>query len=157
MSFVAGKKYFQKGGQPIAFRNEHKVVIGKNLDKETDLCFPIKQTGITYVAGYDLPVGTELMAFKTGISYWNYDYFFKTKEFTKKEFWRFSRAYNRYFKKWTFGDSEEASFKIFLDMQRGRYNRAPYTYKLKDHSKHIQQAIKELTPEQFGHSGWGLL
>jgi len=175
MSMVYGNKYYQKGGQSIAFRNKPYIAIGKNLNKRTDLCFAIRQTGVekleqlfTYSEWdergenliedkiiYDLPVGTGLDTFKTGIQYWNYDYFFKTKEFTKKEFWRFSRAYNRYFKVWTFGNSEEASFKVFLNMMEGRYNRAPYTYKLGDHPKYIREAVKNLQPKQFGFNGWG--
>lgn len=169
MSMVYDGKYYQKGGQPIAFRNNSEIVIGKNLDKETDLCFPIRQIGVEeviykwdlspeYDKGgdliYSLPVGHDLSIYKTGIQYWNYDYFFKTKEFTRKEFWRFSRAYHRYFGTWKFGDSEEESFKIFINMQEARYKQSPYTYKLEDHSKYIREAVKNLTPEMFGYSGW---
>jgi hypothetical protein len=42
MSLVYGKKYYQKGGQPIAFRNQPEIVIGRSLDRATDLCFPIR-------------------------------------------------------------------------------------------------------------------
>lgn len=164
MSLTYGKKYYQKGGQPIAFRNSPEISIGKNLDKETDLCFPIRQTGTETIFdwegkidSYELPVGRDLVTGKTGIKYWNCDYFFKTKEFTKKEFWRFSRAYERYFKTWKFGSSEDSSFHIFIDMLKARYKDAPYTYKLEDLPKYIRKSAEELTPEQFGYNGWGLI
>lgn len=178
MSLTYNKKYYQKGGQPIAFRNKDYIKIGKNLDKETDLCFAIRQTGTERVyqterycewnnqgeslkekiiLDYNLPVGKDLVTFKTGIQFWNYDYFFKTRRFTKREFWRFSRAYHRYFNSWEFGSSSEKSFVKFLEMMKGRYNRSPYTYKLEDHPKYIREAVKNLTKEQFGFNAWGLV
>lgn len=157
MSMTYGKKYYQKGGQPIAFRNLGFVSIGLNKDKKTDLCFPIKQDGFIEVGDYLLPVGRQLKEFKTGISYWNYDYFFKTRDFTEKEFFRFSRAYYRYFKRWTFGKTAVSSFHVFLNMMKGRHDRSPYTYKLSDHPKYIREAVKNLKPEQFGYNAWGLL
>jgi len=165
MSMTYGKKYYQKGGQPIAFRRRDYIKFGQNIEKETDLCFPIdirvfrdEIYGEAMIDNYLLPVGeTPLKSFKTGISYWNYDYFFKTKEFTKKEFFRFSRAYHRYFKKWTFGRTERKAFDVFLKMMKGRHDRAPYTYELKDHPKHIREAVRNLAKDQFGLSAWGLL
>ena len=168
MSFAYGKKYYQKGGQPIAFRNRQGIEIGKCIERATDLCFAVRRTGeiINYkkVDGketdeilYELPIGHDLKTYKTGIEYWNYDYFFKTKEFTRKEFWRMSRAYHAFFNSWEFGYDEEASFQVFLDMLKGRYNRSPYEYTLETHSKYIQKAILELKPEQFGFNGWGIL
>lgn len=157
MSMTYGKKYYEKGGQPIAFRNLPEIVIGKATDKETDLCFAIRQSGIEKTLSYDLPIGRSLIEERTGVSYWNYDYFFKTKEFTKKEFWRFSRAYHRYFKSWEFGKDEDASFELFLNMQKSRHDKALYTYKLEDHPKYIREAVKNLTPEQFGYNGFGFI
>jgi len=159
MSLTYGGRYFQKGGQPIAFKNEEGIVIGKDLDKETDLCFAIKQESVIQRRGsdYALPVGLGLSEYKTGISYWNYDYFFKTKEFTKKEFWRFSKAYHAYFDNWRFGEGEEASFKVFMDLQKSRFENAPYLYGLNDHSKYIREEVKRLSKEQFGLYGWGLI
>lgn len=157
MSLTYGKKYYQKGGQTIGFRNLPELFIGKSTSRATDLCFAVVKTGSIKVDDYDLPVGYDPLVFKTGISYWNYDYFFKTKEFTKKEFYRFSRAYERYFHSWEFGTSEEDCLRVFLEMQKGRYDRAPYSYKLEDHPKYIRRDVGDLTKEQFGFNGWGLL
>ena len=159
MCFVCGKKYYQKGPQAIAFRNEPDIVFGKDVDNETDLCYTIKQVGTedVYQHDYKLPIGKVLKPFKTGIRFWNYDYFFKTQEFTKKEFWRFSRAYNRYFTSTRFGDNEERSFEVFLNMQKARYKEAPYIYNLEDHPVFIREEVKNLTPKQFGFNGWELI
>lgn len=158
MSTTYGGKHFQKGGQPIAFRNKEDIRIGKDAKNKTDLCFAVRvgKYPPEIINGYTLPVGEELKSFKTGISYWNYDYFFKTKEFTKKEFWRFSRAYHRFYGDWAFGDTEEDSFNIFLGMQKGRHDRAPYNTKLEEHPKYIRECVKKLKPEMFGLDGWKL-
>jgi len=157
MSMTYGKKYYQKGGQPIAFKRKNYIKFGLNLDKKTDLCFPVRVTEHREIDGYKLPIGHQLKEFKGGVKYLNYDYFFKTKDFTKKEFFRFSRAYHRYFKKWTFGRTERKAFDVFLKMMKGRHDRSPYTYELKDHPKHIREAVRNLTKDQFGLNAWGLL
>ena len=157
MNMTYGGKYFQKGGQPIAFRNKPNIKIGKNTNRRTDLCFAVNVVGSEVIDGYKMPVGNQLKEFKGGVKYWNYDYFFKTKDFTKKEFWRFSRAWHRYYNNWQFGSNEKQSFKIFLDGMKGKHHKSPYTYELKDHPKYIREAVKNLTKEQFGHSAWGLL
>ena len=106
-----------------------------------------------------LPKGKSLKTSKTGISYWNYDRFFKTKEVVKKELWRFSKAYHRYFKSWIFGETEEEAFQGFLNMMRGRHDRSPYDYtsNMHDHPKYIVEAVRGLKKEMFGHSAWGML
>ena len=160
MSFTYAKKYYQKGEQPVCFRNKEFIKIGKDINKRTDLCFPVDTRnikGFETVAGKILYLGTTLPTYKTGVKYFNYDYFFKTQEFTKEEFWRFSQAYYDYFKEWTFGDSKERAFEVFINMLRGRHERAPYTEDDNTHSKWIKQAVAQLTPEQFGYNGWGLI
>lgn len=172
MSFVYNKKYFQKGAQGIAFRNAPNVVLGKDLDNRTDLCFPIRQTGVEVVYHsmmvdgnrvegstvlYELPIGKALQTFKTGVQYLNYDYFFKTQEVMREQFWRSSQAYYRYYHEWPFGGTEEEAFKVFLSMEKGRYERSPYTYTLDDHPKYVRKLVEELKPEQFGFNGWGLV
>jgi len=159
MSMTYGKKFYQKGPAPIAFKNKEYIKIGRNVNRRTDLCFAvdIRGHGVELVDDYEMPLGGDLKTEKTSVSYWNYDYFFKTEEFTKEEFWRFSRAYQRYYGEWAFGDSEEKSFKKFLNMQKGRHDRAPYTYELETHSKYIRKAVEKLAPEQFGFEAWKLL
>jgi hypothetical protein len=165
-SFTYQGKYFEKGGQEILFRNDKNIRFGKNIDKRTDLCFPIVVMGSEQVYyygsndheapqdSYDLLYGKSLKSMKTRFSYWNYDYFFKTEDFTRREFWRMSQAYEKYFGSFDFGDSEEASFQKFLNMIKGRHDRSPYTADLSIHSKYIRKEVEELTPEQLGFNCW---
>lgn len=150
-------KYYEKGGGLVAFRNRDYIRIGKNTRYPTDLCFPIVQRGTELVDDYELPTGVMLRKAKIGISYWNYDYFFKTQEFTRKEFWRFSKAYQRYYGTWRFGGSEEDSFEKFINGMKGRFDNAPYKWKLKDHPIFIREAVENLTLEQFGYNAWSLI
>jgi len=162
ISPLYGGKYYQKGGIPIAFRNLPHIKIGKNLQEKTDLCFAVDTTGfkdqtekvdLGYCI-YEMPVGNSLNTYRTRVSYWNYDYYFKTKEFTKKEFWRFSKAYQRYYGIWKFGSTEKKSFMLFMGMQKGRNNRGIPEYSLDKHPSYIREAVKNLIPEQLGFNGW---
>ncbi len=160
MSMSYGKKYYEKGEQPIAFRRLPCLSFGETIDKKTDLCNVVDTTGVKgfkTVGKTIIYLGREPKSLRTRISFWNYDYFFKTQGFTRKEFWRFSRAYNRYFNSWAFGEDEEASFKVFLNMMKGRHDRSPYEYKLEIHPRYIRKAVEELKPEQFGYNGFGLI
>jgi hypothetical protein len=154
--FTFGNKYFEKGPTPIAFKRLPNIMFGKNDFRHTDLCIPIRKDHYETVYDkdknilYEMPVGGPLDYSKGHCHYWNYDYTFKTKEVTKKEFWRFSKAYNRYYGSWEFGSTEEDSFDVFMRMNIGRHDRSPYIAKIEDHPIHIQNAIRNLTPEQFG-------
>lgn len=159
VSMTYGGKYYQKGPIPVVFRNKDYIRIGKKIGEYTDLCFPIRVIKHEKVEGYDLPCGTSLTQGRMRNRLWNYDYFFKTKRFTKRELWRFSRAYHRFFGEWTFGSNSEEAFKRFLAMMEGRHDRSPYDYtnNMYDHPKYIRNAVKNLKPSQFGYDGFGML
>jgi hypothetical protein len=152
-----GNKHFEKGACPIAFRRKYNIKFGENVYDKTDLCFPVNVREYKKVDGYELPIGTGLNPYKTPLHFYNYDYFFKTKDFAKKEFWSFAKAYNRYFDSWKFGDTEDKSFEVFIEMHKGRHNSSPYTTKLEDHPIFIRSEVKSLTPEKFGFNGWGVV
>jgi len=154
MTMFFGNKYFQKGEQAILFRNKEDIRFGEQLMHKTDLCFPVKVTDKRIVDDYELPRGIPINTYRSGISYFNYDYYFKTMEFTKKEFWRFSQAYYRFFREWTFGGTPEDAFQVFLNMTRGRQKRAPYTATLDTHPKWIRSEVAALKKEQYGYDGW---
>jgi glycosyltransferase involved in cell wall biosynthesis len=92
-----------------------------------------------------------------GITFWNYDFTFKTEDIIRKDFSRFSRAWNRTFGNWCLGGpSEDESFQFFLNMMVGRFNSNPCDYtSLEQHPKYIQQRIKNIKPEQFGYDMFG--
>jgi len=110
---------------------------------------------IEEVEDYKLHMGYELATDKSSISFWNYDYFFKTKAFTKKEYFRFSKAYQRYFGEWKFGSTEEEAFEKFMKSIKSKWDRAPYNALPESHPKYIRKAVNDLTPEQLGLNAWG--
>lgn len=161
-SFVLVNKFYQKAEIPIAINKNRfpDIKFGLATDEETDLCYPIRQTEVKIVGDYELPVGKAIPTEewgRTGVAYYNYDYTFKTKDLAKNEFWRFAKAYQRFFGTWPWGSTKEESFKVFIKMMRGRLERCIYEIKPDAHPKYIQEAVKNITPEQFGYNGWGLL
>lgn len=160
MSILPNRKFIQKGEMIVAInkKNYPNICFGEAEDTETDLCKPIYKQGIN---DKDIPYGS-LVAYeeagRTGVSLWNFDYTFKTQEFTRKEFFRFSRAYNRYFDTWPWGSTEEEAFDIFIKMMKGRLEDAKYQItNLSVLPKYIRERYANLTSEQFGFNGWGLL
>lgn len=157
-SCVAGNRFYQKGGVPLGlnlgFKSE--MAFGEATNKETDLCYPIIVEGTN---SKGIPCGKfpeELMG-RTGLSFFNYDYTFKTMEFTAKEFFRFSKAYERFFGTTFWGHSEDESLAKFINMQKTRYPKCRYKFPASSQPRWIMKKVKELTPEQFGYDGWGLL
>ena len=78
-------------------------------------------------------------------------------ELTKREFWRASRAWNRYYKNWNFGSDEQRSFDIFCKMIKSRHDNSSLFAKPEDHPQYIRQAIKEISSDRLGYNGWGIL
>ena len=157
MSCVLSTMFYQKGGNPLVLNLSFKDMgYGKANNENTDLCYPIIVEGI----GDDgIPYGItpKRETGRLGISFFNYDYTFKTEDFVKKEFARFSRARHRYFGTWDWGSTEEASFNVFLNMMRGRLRQCVYKIPWQNQPKYIRDKIRDIRPEQFGHSGWGKL
>lgn len=162
-STTYGNKYYSKGAMQIAFRNKEYIKFGQNTERFNDITRPIRVMFERKVIDakskieYKLPVGITLKQKRTDLRFWNYDYFVKTEEKTKEEFWRFAKAFQRYFGEWRFGETKEEAFKLFLDMMKSRHDKSPYNLKLEDHPKYMKEVVKNLTKDQFGHSGWGVL
>lgn len=163
ISYTYGGGYYQKGGTEIIVRNIPQIMFGKAIGQDTDLCFPIYVQEYEEVLDeneelvYSLPVGRKVPAERTGVSYHNYDYYFRDMEVTKREFWRASRAWNRYYKNWNFGDSEQRSFDIFCKMIKARHDNSSLFAKPEDHPQYIRQAVKEISSDRLGYNGWGIL
>lgn len=154
---IYGGRYLMKGSIPIVFRNGVGIGFGEILGEDTDLCYPVRVKSHRVVGeDYMLPVGDRPGTMRSGVQFWNYGYFFKTKDFTRKEFFRMSRAWNRFFGNWEFGNTERGAFKYFMNMERERYDMAK-PCSLEMHPECIREVVSKLTPEQFGYDGWGLL
>lgn len=167
------RKFIQKGEMVLAInKGEHgdKIQFGEAVDEKTDLCRPIWVTGNREISSiysfghdykYKIPVGETVRfeeAGRTGVSYWNFDYTFRTEDFAKKEFWRFARAYKRFYGSADWGNTEEESWKVFINMMKSRLQNAIYYIEDLDIlPKYIRERYSRLTEKEFGHSGWGLL
>lgn len=90
------------------------------------------------------------------IPFYNYEKILKTKEQIKDDTERMARAWNRTFGNWKLGTTETA-YDEWYKMQAGRFNKPHQSIKLTDHPMYMQETIKNLTEEQFGFNGFGLI
>lgn len=161
-STVLVNRVYQKGPCLMVFRREAKLRFGMALDKPTDLCEPITWDGDLYKTSEfkKVPVGMSIDPKKierTRCEFVNYDYTFKTQGFTRSEFLRFSRAFERFYGSTKWGHTEEESLSKFVSMMRERLEKCPYNYDVMAHPVYVRERVKAITPEQFGYNGWGLL
>ncbi len=162
-SSVLWNKFYQKGSVKMVInkKDASNVVFGKDKDNYTDLCVPIYWDMKTYDEK-GIPVGQAVPdgdCGRTHVRVFNYDYTFKTKEFTADEFYRFSKAHEKYFGTTKWGHTPDESLQTFINMMRGRVERCVYTFGIDEQPTYIQQTLKWLQgkPELFGLEGWGLL
>lgn len=139
-------KEIDKSEMPIVARKVPTIIADNITGKQREARLPntFEEDGITYVYSGFIPI-------------WNYECILKTEEVEAKEFYRMARAWGRTFGKNMMGiDSEEYALERFLQMQTARYKATKQNViSLEQHPKYIQEAIKNLTPEQFGYDGWG--
>ncbi len=157
-STILVDKVYQKGPTPMIINMKYgDMYFGVAEGQYTDLCVPIIKTGMRG----GIPKGKmvdERDIYKSHLEFMNYDYCFKTKDFTAKEFLRFSRAHKRYFGTTNWGNTEEEALRMFIDMMKSRMNRKDgYIHNMPwpMHPSFIKSRVKSIKPEHFGHSGWG--
>jgi glycosyltransferase involved in cell wall biosynthesis len=158
-SLVTRDGYYVKGSVPMAINKgqfSDRIQFGKADNMRTDLCYPIY---VKDISEDGVPYGRfrEEAIVPVRLPFYNYDYTFKTKEETRREFWRFSQAYYRYFKEWRFGSTEEESFDYFVNMMKMRLTRNIRPITIEEHPVFIREAVRNMTPEMFGYNGWGML
>lgn len=91
------------------------------------------------------------------IPIYNYDEILKTKQQLLSDKGRFARAWFRTFGEYTLGGpDDESAYDKWYEMVKGRFTKHTKTLRLEDHPKVMQETIKNLTPENFGYSGFGL-
>lgn len=93
------------------------------------------------------------------IPFYHYEKILKTKEQIADDVGRMERAYKRHFGKTQYGDdgSDEQAFEKWYEAQKGKLNKPQKQIPLDAHPKYVQETIKNLKPEQFGYSGFGLV
>lgn len=91
------------------------------------------------------------------IPFYNYDEMWKTKEQLLDDKGRFARAWQRTFNEWKLGGpDDESAYNKWYQMVQGRFDKHIHTLDISKHPKFIQEKLKSLTPDQFGHNGFGL-
>jgi hypothetical protein len=154
------RKYVQKGAIPIAINKRYKNTIrfGKDENEYTDLTYPIWWRG--KMDENDVPVGNLIRIIdwgKTGVTFWNFDYTFKTFEVAKKLFLRMSNAHRTYFGSSSFGNNEEEALEVFIRNMKGKLTRGLDLGDLSVLPKYIRGRIENIKKEEWGFDGWGLL
>lgn len=93
------------------------------------------------------------------VPFWNYEKLIKTRKQLADDAGRMDRAYYRQFGRYQFSEdgSDEQAFTGHIKMLVGRFKKPQKHIPLSDHPKVMQQVIRDLTPEQWGYSGFGYL
>lgn len=154
--------FYRKCDIPFAINKAlggNKIKYGKPLDgQKSDWCYPIftQKEYIRYGEKNLVPEGRlvdEVVVRRTGIDVWDYDYFFRTKEIAKSEFWRFSKAYATVFDK-SWGSTEKESWNVFCEQMKGRVKKAILPLGIESHPRFIKERILAMTPQEYGFNNW---
>jgi hypothetical protein len=95
---------------------------------------------------------------QSGVAFYNYEKLLKTKEQIMDDQGRMERAYFRHFGRYQLAenDTDESAYEGWLRMQHGRYNKPQEAIPLSSHPKYVQDTIRNLKPDQWGYSGFGM-
>ena len=92
------------------------------------------------------------------IPFYNYEKLTKTKEQIADDVGRMDRAYFACFGKYQYGNGDDQSaYEGWYHMVQGRFAKPSARIPLEAHPKYVQEIIKNLTPDQFGYNGFGLI
>lgn len=168
--FFKVDRAYEKGKMPFALNLKHplggKLCYGVAKGQYTDLCQPlIEISDTTSVNGkvYKIPTGElpdpEIHRFKTGIHVWNYDYSFKTYERAKELLYYYEISHAKFWGAGQYGEkledlTMESGMNGFLRLANGRYKKCDKPFGWLEQPKHIREKIKNIKPEEFGHSLW---
>lgn len=95
---------------------------------------------------------------QAGIPFYNYEKLTKTIAQVADDVGRMDRAYFRTHGSYMYGQGNDMSaFDGWMQMVKGRFSKPARSINLDEHPKFVQETIKNLTPEQFGYSGFGIL
>lgn len=144
--FILPDRYNLKSRLAIAV---NKKVFGDRITFSGggDLCQP-------QLDGVDLNINELPQA---DVPFYNYEKLTKTKPQITDDVERMDRAYERRFGKKLYSSDEITAYEGWYHMVSGRFNKPQEKIKLESHPKYIQGTIKNLTPDQFGYNGFGLI
>lgn len=166
LQFFLADRAYEKGKIPLAVNMKYDIWYGSDNTRYTDLCQPILWDGETtkklHIAKHEIPCGQPVDISNmesTGLHIWNYDYTFKTKERSTELLYNFDKAHARW---WDAGYggrqfteiTPETALAEYMNLVSGRIKKCNKFFEPKDHPKHVVDRIKNIKPEEFGHSLW---
>lgn len=145
--FILPDRYNLKSRLVVAV-NKKKFGDRIRFDSGGDLCQPS-------LDGKELKPGDVPEA---RIPFYNYEKILKTIPQVKDDVGRMARAWERYFEEYKLGGpDDESAFAEWLHMTIGRFNKPQEKVSISFHPQVMKETILNLTPEQFGYSGWDYL
>lgn len=116
---------------------------------EQDLCQPSLDQKL--IRPDDIPEGK--------FCFYNYEKICKSKSQIAEDQGRMERAWFRHFGKYQMGSdgTDESAYDRWITTQKGKFAKPQKHIALEGHPAVMAETIRNLTPEQFGHSGFGEL
>lgn len=167
--FFLGTTALEKTKVPIVVRGNSEVWYGMEIGRYTDLLQPIiLKKGVTHKYNSQgvnpVPLGEAVKkedVGQTGCTVWNYDYTFKTLEKSTELLYWWDIAHAKFWGTSYQGRNisevtRETALSDYVDVVvKSRLKNYNKSFPAELHPKHIVEKIKNITPEQFGHSFWG--
>lgn len=167
LQFIKADRAQIKTRVALAIKGKSNVWYGKAEDYN-DLCQPIVLPESAFDWKWDklgknpVPIGTlvpRAYIAHTGQFVWNYSYTFKTEERAKELLYYFDLAHASFWGQ-TYGHRKETtpelSFADFMDsVVNSAIAKSNRAFQPEDHPRWIVDRIKNIKPEEFGHSLWG--
>lgn len=145
--FILPDRYNLKSRLVLAV---NKRILGDRVkfDSGGDLCRPS-------IDGVEIDSGK---AMESRIPVYNYEKIIKNYSQVSNDVGRMARAWQRHFGEYKLGGADdESAFDEWAKMTKGRFNKPQERIDLLKHPQFIIPAIMNLKPENFGHSGFGML
>lgn len=144
--FILPDRYNLKSRLVLAV-NKRKYGDRIRFDSGGDLCQPSLD-------------GEELkpdMVPEARVPFYNYEKLTKNPAQIRDDAERMQRAYQRRFGRTLYSHDGRDAYEGLLDMMCGRFNKPQKEIALEDHPIFVQETIRNLTPDQWGYRGFGLL
>lgn len=91
------------------------------------------------------------------IPFYNYERLTKRADQIFDDASRMEAAYKRRFGRALYAYDGHSAYQGLINMMCGRFNKPQQNITLKEHPKYVQKTIRNLEPDQWGYSGFGLL
>lgn len=144
--FILPDRYNLKSRLVIAV-NKGKYGDRIKFDSGGDLCQPS-------LDGQEI---TPDHARESGIAFYNYEKILKDVNQITEDVGRMARAWQSHFGVARLGADNESAFEEWATMIKGRFTKPQKEIPITDHPKYVQKTIMNLTRNQFGWDGLGML